>query len=281
MNTIKSIFITSLLLVGVVSATSTEVEHRVEYTRTLNSMAAVLMNRYGNVLNSDAIDSVYPEKVTGLKITKTDLIKLDLNEYSFNVQSKLTYIQDDSMQAKALDETFIFHIGPLGQATITSKVRNKETSIEVMSLAKFNHDHYQTREFAYTWLAYLDGVVLDNSIKDKPWFDNAEYTVKIGSKEIQGSILSTLAARKAYLFKGGHLLRELEVKVKALEGSDDVFILDLIIDWQGVNAAGKSVLAKIHQTITYQLEEHNQWNVISIEEEHLLPDIAPWQNLLC
>ncbi|PCJ30752.1 MAG: hypothetical protein COA90_08270 [Gammaproteobacteria bacterium] len=237
------------------------------------------MNWYGNVLDSNLNRSGYPEKVTGLKISKTDLVKLELNEYSFNVQSKLTYLQDDSMQAKALDETFIFHIGPLGQANITSKVINKDTSVEMMSLATFNHDHYQRREFAYTWLAYLDGVVMDNNIKDKQWFENAMYTVKMGPKEIKGPILFTLAARKAYLFKGGHLLRSLEVE--ALEGRDNTFILELIIDWQGVNAAGKSVLAKIHQTITYQLEENNQWDVMSIEEEHLLPDIAPWQKLLC
>ncbi len=103
--------------------------------------------------------------------------------------------------------------------------------------------------------------------------------LKIGSEDVQGSVSSTLTKRKQYLAKGGHLLRSLDVK--KLENKANTFILDLVVEWKGVNQAGKPVLAKIHQEIEYKIQKNNSWTVISIKEQHLLPDIAPWIGLLC
>ena len=292
MNQITFILFMSLVFAVVAPATAAEAERKVEYTHSLNSMASVLMGWYGSLLPHDGSTFVvtpdikwneslthYPNKITGLKITQTDLAKLAVSEYAFNVQSKITYLQDDVIQTKQLDETFIFHIGPTGQAILDKKTRNKEQSVTAMSLATFDYSYFQKREFAYTWLAYLDGVNTNNSIKGKNWFNTAVYSVKMGTKDIKGSILSTLAERNTYLSEGRHTLRSIEVN--AVEGRDNTFILDLIINWKGVNAEGKPVLAKIHQTITYELKDNNTWYVTFIKEEHLLPDIGPWQNLLC
>ncbi|MGB2742108.1 MAG: hypothetical protein WBC60_16320 [Cognaticolwellia sp.] len=292
MNQIKFILFISLFFAAVAPATAAGVERKVEYAQSLNSMASVLMGWYGSLLPHDGSTFVvtpdikwnesrthYPNKITGLKITQTDLVKLAVSEYAFNVQSKITYLQDDVIQAKQLDETFVFHITPSGQAILDKKTRNKEQSVIEMSLPTFDYSYYQKREFAYTWLAYLDGVNTNNSIKGKDWFNTAVYTVKMGTKKIEGSILSTLAERNPYLSKGRHTLRSIEGNT--VEGRDNTFILDLIINWKGVNAEGKTVLAKIHQTITYELKENNTWYVTFIKEEHLLPDIGPWQNLLC
>ena len=295
MNQIKCILFISLVFAFtavVAPATAAEAERKVEYTYSLNSMASVLMGWYGSLLPHDGSTFVvtpdikwdesrthYPNKITGVKITQTDLVKLAVSEYAFNVQSKITYLQNDVIQAKQLDETFIFHIGPTGQAILNKKTRNKEQSVTAMLLPTFDYSYYQKREFAYTWLAYLDGVNTNSSIKGKDWFNTAVYSVKMGTKEIEGSILSTLAERNTYLSKGRHTLRSIEVNT--VEGRDNTFILDLIINWKGVNAEGKPVLAKIHQTITYELKENNTWYVTFIKEEHLLPDIGPWQNLLC
>ena len=292
MNQIKFILFMGLIFAAVAAATAAEVEHKVEDTHSLNSMASTLMGWYGSLLPHDGSTFVvtpdvkwneshthYPNKITGLKITHTDLAKLAVSEYAVNVQSKINYLQDDVIQAKQLDETFIFHIGPTGQAILDKKIRNNEQSVTAMSLTTFDYSYYQMREFAYTWLAYLDGVNTNNSIKGKDWFNTAVYSVEMGTKEIEGTILSTLAERNTYLSKGRHTLRSIEVNT--VEGRENTFILDLIINWKGVNTDGKPVLAKIHQTITYELKENNTWYVTSIKEEHLLPDIGPWQNLLC
>ena len=93
------------------------------------------------------------------------------------------------------------------------------------------------------------------------------------------SIASALLKRNQSLAKGGHLLRSIDVQKNT--GLEDNLTLNLIIEWQGENASGKAVIAKIHQEIDIKILKNNSWEVISIKEEHLLPDLKPWQGLLC
>ena len=294
----KSMVLMILLSVGVaVVAAPTEVDDRIEYTTSLNSMAATVMNWYGSLISTkehvsfSAIEKVwddyrsrYPDNITQIKITSTDLIKLDESDqgvseqYQFNVNSLFTYKKSDGDHSELLSETFIFQVEPFARPDIKNISRVKTEKTEIAQTSEFNRSHYKAREFAYVWLAYLDGVdVLKSEMYADQWLDQAIYSMKIGGEELQGSVLETLAERKQYLAKGGHLLRSLDL----IKIENNKFILDLILEWKGINKNGKPVLAKIHQKIEYQLLEDNSWKVISIKEEHLLPDIAPWTGLLC
>ncbi len=289
----KSIALMVLLSVGVaVVAAPTEVDERVEYTTSLNSMAATVMNWYGSLISPeervsfsatekvwDDYRSRYPENITQIKITSTDLIKHDeLYQYQFKVNSLVSYTNSDGEHSELVSEIFIFQVEPFAQSIIKNISRVKIEKTEVAQTSEFNRSHYKAREFAYVWLAYLDGVdVFKSEMYGGQWLEHAMYSMKIGGEELQGSVTETLAERKQYLAKGGHLLRSLDLR----KIENNKFILDLILEWKGINENGKSVLAKIHQEIEYQLQEDNSWKVISIKEEHLLPDIAPWTGLLC
>lgn len=282
-----------LLFVGAAEAAPTEVEQRVRYTSSLNSMAAIVMNWYGSLITTKTPESFtaienqwsdyrshYAENITQIKITSTDLKKLDTDKYQFQVKSLINNKNPDGKHSELLSETFVFQVGLLAKPVIESVVRNKAKQTKTPLMAEFNRSHYKAREFAYAWLAYLDGVdAMQSTIYLEQWLNEASYAIKIGSNKEQGSIVEMLAKRKQYLTKGGHLLHGL--KVKKLDTQANTFILDLVLEWKGVNQKGKSVLAKIHQEIEYTVQENNSWKVKSIKEQHLLPDIAPWSGLLC
>ncbi len=309
----RSILIMILLSVGVAMAASTEVEKRIKYTTSLNAMAAIVMNWYGSLITSneqvtfvvtekrwDDYRSQYPEHITQIQITSTDLIRLDTpNQYQFMVESLMRYHKAGGEHSQQRSDTFIFQVDALTKPiikTISRKSLEKTTSEKATrekeilekemleQTAAFNRSHYKVREFAYSWLAYLDGVevgveVLPPEINVEEWIKQANYTIKIGGKKIEGSVDSVLNQRKQYLAKGGHLLRSLDVQI--VEHKPDTKVVDLILEWKGVNQAGKPVLAKIHQKIEYQIEDSQSWRIISIKEEHLLPNTAPWVGLLC
>ncbi|MFW5426728.1 MAG: hypothetical protein ACKE8R_05710 [Methylophagaceae bacterium] len=277
-------------------AAPTEVEKRIKYTTSLNAMAAIVMNWYGSLITSneqvtfvatekqwDDYRSQYPENITQIQITSTDLIRLDTpNQYQFMVESLMRYHKAGGEHSQQSSDIFIFQVDALTKPiikTISRKSLEKTTSEKetLEQIVAFNRSHYKVREFAYSWLAYLDGVeVLPSEINMREWTKQANYMMKIGGKKIEGSVDSVLNQRKQYLAKGGHLLRSLDVEHKP-----GTKVVDLILEWKGVNQAGKPVLAKIHQKIEYQIEDNQSWRVISIKEEHLLPDIAPWVGLLC
>jgi hypothetical protein len=292
----KSILVMILFFVGAALAapTPTEVEQRIAYTSSLNSMASIVMNWYGSLITSneavsfttmdgqwDKYRSQYPDDISQIHITSTDLTKLDNSDkYQFKVNALIAYHSTKGEHSELISETFIFQVSALAKPVIKSITRDKTEQSTTVHTAEFNRSYYKAREFAYAWLAYLDGVeMMKPTLYAEQWLDKATYSMEIGDKKEQGSVSSTLVKRQQYLSKGGHLLRSLDVK--PIEGKPNIFILDLILEWKGVNQVGKPVLAKIHQQIEYEILENNSWQVQSIKEQHLLPDIAPWVELLC
>lgn len=291
----KSILAIILLLVGAVALISTayaDVEQRVEYTTSLNSMASVVMNWYGSLIttNKDAIfvavdnrwtdyRSHYPENISQIKITSSDLTKLEgSSQYQFKVASLISYSTAEGKQSQIINEIFVFDVSLLSLPVIKSLSLEKSEKVVAVESDKFTSSHYKAREFAYAWLAYLDGVELAPSLSSTSWIDTADYTLKIGHKKIQGSVRSIREQRKQYLTKGGHLLRSIDVEKKE---SKSTLLLTVIAEWKGVNQSGKPVLAKIRQEITVRVLEDQTWKVLAIDEQHLIPDIAPWIGLLC
>jgi len=281
-----------LLFVGAANAASTEVEERVAYTSSLNAMVSVVMNWYDSLVDSNQVilfdksqskwadyRSFYPNNISHIDVTSTDLIKLgDNKQYQFTARVSIFYNDSDGqLHQQQLNERFVFDVPLLAKPSI--KTINREMSEDKRAEAQqFDRLYFKVRQFSYAWLAYLDGVTtMTEFMNGSNWLNEAQYSLKLGQLELTDSIASILLQRKEYLAKGGHKLRSIDVK----QGDDKQITLDLIIEWQGENADGKLVIAKIHQEIVLKNRDGFSWEVRSIKEQHLLPDLKPWQGYLC
>ncbi len=294
---------TVLFFVGTVFAVSTKINDRTEYSTSLNSVASVIMNWYGSLItNSDVkggdivfnmsnineqsrkYRSNYPRNISQIIITSTNLMKLsESDDYQFKVKSKVTYKKNKKEHTKILNETFVINGSLLTHQNIVpikSIGLDKAEESERFESSKYNRYHYKVREFTYAWLAYIDGIdTLKSTMNANAWLDKAMYSLKIGAEQTQGSITSVLEKKRQLLTKGGHLLRSLDVTKEAT--NPNIIVIDLILEWKGTNLTGKPVVAKIHQEIKVKIKADKSWEVISINEEHLLPIIAPWMGLVC
>ncbi|NOQ94648.1 MAG: hypothetical protein GQ547_08465 [Methylophaga sp.] len=289
----RSILLLILFFVGAaVNAAPTEDQKRIEYTSSLNAMASIIMNWYGSLILVDEESSFskvdakwddyrfrYPQNIKQIQITSTDLTKLDdSNLYQFEVNSLVQYQDESNNKSLERKERFIFHVPLLSKPIIKRVETSQSEHVQGMHTTEFDRTYYKPRQFAYQWLAYLDGVNL-LPIDAEQWLHSANYSMTIGGDVLNGSITTLLEKRQKYLAQGGHLLRKLGNK--KVDGKDNTYVLDLIIEWKGSNPSGKPVLAKIHQEIEYEIQKDKSWKVLSIKERHLLPDIAPWVGLLC
>jgi len=291
------------------SSQDSKTDERIEYAVSLNSIASTLMNWYGSLIttnNTQTVEqqanienirfsltsqlwnesrTVYPESITSIQIMSADMNKHDSpGQYQFEVEVLITYMQSGTPQNKLIHEIFLFQTSDSSKPEIIQITRltshiEKSTS-DSSQIATFKRHYYKSREFAYTWLAYMDGVkTMGSRINIDHWIDKANYSVKIGSFELDEKVGSALSKRNHYLGIGGHLLRS--VTAKEVDGKPHYFELDIIIDWEGTDPSGISSIAKINQVIQYKLEEDGTLIVLSVKEKHLLPDLHTWQKLLC
>ena len=277
------------------STLSVEVEQHVIYTQSLNSMASKLMSWYGSLImptrdiRFQPIDkswqiyrNKYPKNISEIEIIKTDLQRSSSVEgnYTFKVSTAVSHSNGEQVVQKYLDEQFEFNILMNNVAVIMSVNSNSSETIELgnknISSQTFDGLHFKSREFAYAWLAYLDGAETASTIV-RP--EKANYEIQVGSININKPLLMALQERKQFLAKGGHTLRALEL----IEVADrpHSYQLDLTMTWKGVNSKNKAVIAKINQKIELKTMADGRWGIISIKEKHLLPDLTPWQDLLC
>ena len=285
------------------------VNERIEYAKSLNSIASTLMNWYGSLIiknesqTTDEQDSItdirflfinhawkqyrttYPEKIISIQIMSADLVKQDSPRlYKFEIEVFMTVMESDTPQNKMFQEVFLFQTSDARTPEIKKVTRFdsglKNNTTDLFQTAAFKHQYYKSREFAYAWLAYLDGVkAMGSRINSNNWLDKARYSVKIGSFELIEQLTSALQKRNEHLGDGGHLLRS--ITAKEINDKPGQFELDIIIDWKGKDPSGLPAIAKINQVIQYKLEADGSWLVLSIKEKHLLPDLHPWQNILC
>jgi len=284
-------------------------DERIEYAVSLNSIASTLMNWYGSLITTNnsrteeqqadvanirftLIDQswkehrvAYPKKITSIQIMNADMVKQDFpGKYQFEVEILITYMQSDKSKNKLINEIFLFQtsdsIKPEIKQITKHTLKKENSGSGTSQVSAFKHQYYKSREFTYAWLAYMDGVkAMGSQINIDSWIDKAIYSVTIGDFELNGQLVSLLQKRNQQLGMGGHLLRS--VITKMVEGKPHHFELDIIIDWKGTDPSGIPSIAKINQVIQYKLQEDGSWVVLSIKEKHLLPDLEPWQKLLC
>lgn len=282
---------------------------RIEYADSLNSIASTLMNWYGSLITTNhrqagkartniakmkfptrfqswqEYRATYPENITGIKITSADLNKQDSpGQYTFEIEVLMTHMQSNKSEKKLIKESFLFQMSysrtpEIIQVSNLSSTANENLDDSSQTMLNDTH-YYKSRKFAYGWLAYMGGMnVMGSQINIENWIDKANYSVKIGGFELNEKVASSLHKRNQHLGKGGHLLRS--IASKTIDGLNNHYELDIIIDWKGTDPGGTPAIAKINQVIQYKLQEDGSLIVLSIKEKHLLPDLEPWQNILC
>jgi hypothetical protein len=292
MNIIKKLTTALLInLVCLVPIYADATEHDVD-SRSLNVMVSKLMSWYGSLIaNSETVlfqditsdwDSYrtqYPTGISHIQILKTDITPIaEKNHYQFKVSS---LIRHEGGQ-KRIDDNFTFNVDLDGLPKITAiSFNNNDTadSHKKDSDEVFDAMYFKSREFAYAWLAYMDGVEAIQTVIGVTDWSDVPYEINIGSTNINQSVKETLVTRKQFLNKGEHSLRLIDLV--SLDTKTNTYQLDLTMNWEGVNVKNQTVIAKINQKIELKIMADGSWNVISIKEKHLLPDLTPWQDLLC
>ena len=278
---LKVLLITLLLYSQLGLAVTLNPVQRERFTRSVNVMASQVMFCYKNILlltpSQKAVKlpywrtfrRQYPNKINTIEITKTDLKEnKKANEKQFIVWINLA----NKLSKQTRKDVFVFKQNQL--MSVNSQMVNKKA---FTANKKYNSDYFQYREVAYTWLAYLDGAKL--SASERVSLESSQFNLHIGTKTWQGLTKKVVNLRKKNLFKGGHTLRS--VVLNKVLSSKNRKVIDLIVQWQGVDENGTSVIAKIKQTLAYKINKNHTWTLLTINEKHLLPDTEPWMGLLC
>ena len=285
------LFFSAAAFSAIVFSTPEDPLERKQYTASLNSMASIVMNWYGNVLHTDGVKpddwqdyiAQFPDGITQIEITGTDLVQLATNkQYQFIVDIKLRNKHKNKFITQTMSNTFLFGFDvskkiTLQKITSTPAQEIENQSTEIISDNEFTHSYFMDRAVAYAWLAYLDGSVLPEELKNQ--FDQVQYTLTMGNHSWQDSASTVLSKRQPYLAVGGHVLRV--VKAEQTGKASDRQLMTLTIEWKGMDKDGTPVWANIQQIIEYRLLKSGGWEIMSVKEKHLLPDTQPWIGLLC
>jgi hypothetical protein len=292
MNTLKKLSITLLVnLVCLAPIYADSTEHDVD-SRSLSVMASKLMSWYGSLISNsetvlfqeitkdwDIYRAQYPTDISQIQILKTDLTPIaEKNHYQFKVSSLIHH----EGGRKKIDDNFVFNIDSDGLPKITTISFNSNDTADSIKKASdeiFDATYFKSREFTYAWLAYMDGVDAIQTVINVADWSGVPYEINVGSTNINQPVKEALVTRKQFLNKGEHSLRLLDLV--SLDTKTNTYLLDLTMNWEGVNTKNQVVIAKINQKIELKIMADGHWQVISIKEKHLLPDLTPWQDLLC
>jgi len=246
-----------------------------QYAQTLNQVATQVMGHYAALFSSQSSDK-YPQNINTIQIIKAQL-ETDSgppNQTTFTVTIQLGYLEDQITKFEQIKESFVFNLTKTSDIVDINRLYQhplKSGNIAV----EFNQLYYLNRQFAYAWLLLLDNLHPINPSEFPHSY--ATYHLTIGNNIFFGDVQKSLKKRRKWLGQGGHLLRSIDAKKTA----KNVLQITLIIDWKGISSNHKWRIAKIKQTINIEPTEQGIYKIININEQHLLPDIAPWEKILC
>mgnify|MGYP001601802349 CR=1 FL=1 len=248
-----------------------------DYAQTLNQAATVVMGHYAKLINrqSKQID-YYPKNIQNIQIIDAKLDGLfnqqPLTTFTLNIQVR--YGENKIINIQQIQEAFVFDFDKNPSLVQVNRLTQKELNPKNI-MAELTPGYYLNRQFAYAWLLQLDGH--DTSYPDLFDAGSTQYQLLIGAKKYTGRIQEALKNRKNWMGSGGHLLRS----VKVIKSLDNIIQLELIIDWKGLSANNKWRIAKIRQVIDIQKSNQAIYKITNVNEQHLLPDFAPWEKILC
>jgi len=254
-----------------------KIEQTKDYAQTLNQVASIVMGHYANLVSHQSKQAGnYPKNIQNIQIVDAKLDGL-LNQQpqtTFTLTTNIGYLEAQVVKSQQMQEAFIFDFKRKPSLIQINRLKQKELNPKNIDAAP-NANYYLNRQFAYAWLLLLDGhnAPYPHLLDTGP----ANYQLVIGANKYSGNTQEALKKRTAWMGKGGHLLRNINI-VKTAENTTQLI---LTIDWKGVTASNKWSIAKIEQTIDLEKSDQGIYKIINIREQHLLPDIAPWEKILC
>lgn len=294
---LKTLCFTALFML--VSAQADEVIDRsldsdtLAYAQSLNTTAALVVNWYGNQIKDDRYvikplfsktfkdnySSAYPTLIAGIGLEKAELTTTE-DGLQFRVSGQLQFDKNGEIYQQPFNDDFQFQ----GKTPIEIKKLNNKLSDDIIGITDGSQlndkGYYQSRGFAYAWLAYLNGVGDTAAwISLADWQDSVDYQLTVGGFSTQGTLAPTLAKHRELLGGGRYLLREMTVnrpdKTDLNRGT-----MTLSVDFVG-EEDGIPTLGNIEQVIEFQVDDNGNWKILKISEKHLLPNPQPWQKILC
>ncbi len=269
------------------------------YAQSLNTTAALVMNWYGNHIDDPMnngkypikplftdnfqkkYQTAYPDNLIGVTLEKADLIATD-NGLTFSVSGQLQFDKNGEIYQKPLTDSFQFQGKDSSQIThIQSiKITTSDDIVGVTDKHRLNDKgYYQSRGFAYAWLAYLNGVKnVASWINLADWQNTVEYQITDRGNSEKGLLTDTLKKHQKLLGNGRYLLKKMNVirEDKTPHQGTMTLFIDFVGEEDGIPTVGN-----LQQTLEYEVDEKGNWKIIRIIEKHLVPNPQPWQEILC
>ncbi len=294
---LKALCLTTIPVIFSVAANKPADNHwdtdTLAYAQSLNTTAALVVNWYGSQIHDDryaikplfnetfktTYQPFYPAMISAISLEKADLTSAE-NGLRFSVTGQLQFTKNGEIYQQPLSDQLHFQ----GQTPAAIKTLTITPTTDVIGVTDGNRlngkGYYQSRGFAYAWLAYLNGVKNAGTwISLSNWQNNVDYRLTSGAFVAQGNLAAVLTKQQQQLGSGRYLLREMRV-----ERPDKQHLnrgtMTLLIDFAG-REDGIPTVANIQQTITYEVDDKGNWKVMQIIERHLLPNPRPWQKILC
>ncbi len=198
------------------------------YAQSLNATAALVMNWYSSRMSNKQYpiaplftDDVqkkyqgdYPDNLIGVTLEKADLITTD-NSLTFSVSGQLQFDKNGEIYQKPLTDSFQFQGKDSTQITNIQSINITPTDdvIGVTDKHRLNDKgYYQSRGFAYAWLAYLNGVNnVASWINLADWQQTVDYQLTDRGNTEQGSLTEMLKKSQQQLGSGRYLLKKMTV----------------------------------------------------------------------
>lgn len=294
---LKTLCFTALFML--VSAQADEVIDRsldsdtLAYAQSLNTTAALVVNWYGSQIDDpryvikplfnqafkDKHSSIYPTLINGVALEKADLTTTK-DGLQFHVTGQIQFDKNGEIYRQPLNDSFQFNGDTPKQIKSLTAVQSNDV-IGVTDGSQLNDKGYfQSRGFAYAWLAYLNGVGDTAAwINLADWQDSVDYQLTMGGVTAGGTLAPTLAKHRELLGGGRYLLREMTVN-RPDKSNLNRGTMTLSVDFVG-EEDGIPTLGNIEQVIEFQLDNQSNWKILKITEKHLLPNPQPWQKILC
>lgn len=241
-----------------------------EQNQDLNGAIYSIMRWYEDVLKHRASKRYYPENIQNIQILEAKLLTTPRDNIALKVW--MGYLKNGETKIQQVKENFVFDFNRGHRFVGLNKLSSKAIYSDA-SLGEYDVNYYQQRRFVYAWLAFMDDNANPKLLKKA--IEDAHYQWEIGTQKFSGLLLQALNRRNTLMGKGRHFLRSIDS-----EKVDGKLQLTLLSSWRGVSPKNKPSIAKIEQIIELK-ETANGYKILRIKEQHLLPDIAPWEKLLC
>ncbi len=220
----------------------------------------------------------YPNTLSNIQITSAQLTYTDKKQLQFSVHATAQANQYKSY----FNDTFIFNPVDTMHTDVEIVKLHHTLKEKVVSDTPQNtapNNELAIKAQAYEWMAQLNGITLTPSLLSNK--KAIQLTTTIAGEKHTGDS-KTLLKKRTIMGPGYSLLRN--ITITPHKQDPNLFYATLIIDWKGTASDNTPALAKIKHLITFRHIKENTLHsieLLEVQESFLLPDIEPWNQLLC